>query len=86
MDSGILLFFDKTLLPFYIRFLAVFIIKWKFLKTASRFKTTERSNEMRITPGGKKVKIEQINCVMGTDKRRFPMIYSSVKPSQPSQN
>ena len=66
--------------------LAVFIIKWKFLRTASRFKTTERSNEMRITPGGKKVKIEQINCVMGTDKRRFPMIYSSVKPSEPSQN
>ena len=28
---------------------AVFIVKWKFLKTASRFKTTERSNEMRIT-------------------------------------
>ena len=29
--------------------LAVFIVKWKFLKTASRFETTERSNKMRIT-------------------------------------
>ena len=42
----------------------VFIVKWKFLKTASMFKTTERSNKMRITPGGKKVKnrADQLWC------------------------
>jgi len=54
--------------------LAVFIVKWKFLKTASRFETSERSNEMRITAGGKKVKnrADQLWCNGKQIKDIFP--------------
>ena len=65
---------------------AIFIVKWKFWKTASRFKQLRDQTRWESHQVVRRLKIEEINCVMGTDKRRFPMIYSFVKPSQPSQN